>query len=142
MSRFLEKMTENRTDAGMLLLRVFSGYLILVNHGYAKITAGPERWEKLGGAMARFGIDFFPTFWGFMASFSESFCGLFLILGLFTLPASFLLSCTMFVAAYGHVVTGKGSPESAFIFGAMFLTMLIVGPGKYSLDRKFFPHLS
>ena len=76
-----------------------------------------------------------------MASFSESFCGLFLVLGIFTIPASFLLSVTMFVAAFGHVIDGENA-EKAFVFGAMFLAVMIMGPGKYSLDRKFFPHLS
>ena len=142
MMDIFQGIVKDRINVGLLLLRVFSGYLILVNHGFGKITAGPSRWEKLGGAMESFGIDFFPTFWGFMASFSESFCGLFLVLGIFTIPASFLLSVTMFMAAYGHVVTGKGSPELAFVYGAMFLAVMIMGPGKYSLDRKFFPHLS
>ena len=141
MMDIFQGIVKDRINVGLLLLRVFSGYLILVNHGFGKITAGPSRWEKLGGAMESFGIDFFPTFWGFMASFSESFCGLFLVLGIFTIPASFLLSVTMFVAAYGHVIDGENA-EKAFVFGAMFLAVMIMGPGKYSLDRKFFPHLS
>ena len=141
MMDIFQGIVKDRINVGLLLLRVFSGYLILVNHGFGKITAGPSRWEKLGGAMESFGIDFFPTFWGFMASFSESFCGLFLVLGIFTIPASFLLSVTMFVAAFGHVIDGENA-EKAFVFGAMFLAVMIMGPGKYSLDRKFFPHLS
>lgn len=138
MPSFMKNLYSNRIDFGLLLLRSVSGYMILVNHGYDKIVAGAEKWEKLGGAMARLGIDFFPVFWGFMAAFSESFAGAFLILGLFTIPASFLLSMTMFVAAYGHLVTGKGSPEMALIYGAVYLTLLVVGPGKFSLDWKFF----
>ncbi len=141
MKDILQRIVKDRVNVGLLLLRVFSGYLILVNHGYGKITADPGRWEKLGGAMESFGIDFFPTFWGFMASFAESFCGLFLVLGIFTIPASFLLSVTMFVAAYGHVIDGENA-EKAFVFGAIFLAVMIMGPGKYSLDRKFFPHLT
>ena len=141
MMDILQRIMKDRVNVGLLLLRVFSGYLILVNHGFAKITAGSGRWEKLGGAMESFGIDFFPTFWGFMASFAESFCGLFLVLGIFTIPASFLLSVTMFVAAYGHVIDGENA-EKAFVFGAIFLAVMIMGPGKYSLDRKFFPHLT
>ena len=141
MMDIFQGIVKDRINVGLLLLRVFSGYLILVNHGFGKITAGPSRWEKLGGAMESFGIDFLPTFWGFMASFSESFCGLFLVLGIFTIPASFLLSVTMFVAAYGHIIDGENA-EKAFVFGAIFLAVMIMGPGKYSLDRKFFPHLS
>ena len=141
MMDILQGIMKDRVNVGLLLLRLFSGYLMVVNHGYGKITQGPERWESLGGAMERLGIDFFPTFWGFMASFAESFCGLFLVLGIFTIPASFLLSVTMFVAAYGHVIDGENA-EKAFVFGAIFLAVMIMGPGKYSLDRKFFPHLT
>lgn len=134
----LQRIIKDRVHVGLLLLRVFSGYLIVVNHGFRKITGGPERWEKLGNAMEIFGIDFSPTFWGFMASFAESFCGLFLILGFFTIPGAFLLSITMFVAACGHIVDGE-NPEKAFVFGAVFLVLFITGAGKYSLDRKLFP---
>ena len=141
MSNSIQGLLENRHDAGLLLLRLFSGYLMIVNHGYGKITAGPDRWERIGGAMEQFGIDFLPVFWGFMASFSESVCAVLLIFGLFTLPASFLLSVTMFVAAYGHVLDGENA-EKAFIFGAIYLAVMIMGPGKYSLDRKLFPHLT
>ena len=141
MSNSIQGLLENRHDAGLLLLRLFSGYLMIVNHGYRKITGGPERWERIGGAMEQFGIDFLPTFWGIMASFSESVCAFLLIFGLFTLPASFLLSVTMFVAAYGHVLDGENA-EKAFIFGAIYLAVMIMGPGKHSLDRKLFPHLT
>ena len=61
MMDIFQGIVKDRINVGLLLLRVFSGYLILVNHGYGKITAGPSRWEKLGGAMERLGIDFFPT---------------------------------------------------------------------------------
>ena len=37
-----------RVDAGLLILRVFTGYLMFTYHGLSKITAGPERWESLG----------------------------------------------------------------------------------------------
>ena len=140
MFNVLQSMLQNRFDSGMLLLRLFSGYLMIVNHGYGKITAGPAQWEKLGGAMEPFGIYFFSTFWGFMASLSESVCAVLLIIGLFTLPASFLLSITMFVAAYGHIIDGENA-EKAFLFGAIFLCIMIIGPGKYSFDRKYFPYL-
>ena len=133
----LQRIMKNRVDVGLLLLRSFSGYLIIVNHGYRKITGGPGRWEKLGNSMEIFGIDFFPTFWGFMASFAESFCGLLLVLGLFTIPSAFLLTVTMFVAACGHIVDGE-NPEKALVFGAVFLVFIITGSGKYGLDRKFF----
>ena len=62
MFTMLQSMLLNRFESGILLLRLFSGYLMIVNHGYGKITAGPALWEKLGGAMEPFGIYFFSPF--------------------------------------------------------------------------------
>ena len=45
----------------------------------------------------------------------------------------------MFVAAYGHVIDGENA-EKAFLFGAIFLSIMLTGSGRYSLDAKFFPH--
>ncbi len=135
----IKNFLENKFDSGILLLRLFSGYLMIINHGYGKIMGGPEKWEKIGGAMELFGIYIFPTFWGFMASFSESVCAFLLIFGLFTVPSTFFLSITMFVAAYGHVIDGENA-EKAFLFGAIFLSIMLTGSGRYSLDAKFFPH--
>ena len=135
----IKKLLDNKFDFGILLLRLFSGYLMIVKHGYGKIIGGPDKWEKIGGVMEIFGIYFFPTFWGFMASFSESVCAFFLIFGLFTVPSTFLLSITMFVAAYGHIIDGENA-EKAFLFGVIFLFIMLTGSGRYSLDGKFFTH--
>ena len=59
-------------DLGLLIARIGMGAGFIYYHGWAKLMGGPERWEGLGGAMARYGIEFWPTFWGFMAAFSES----------------------------------------------------------------------
>ena len=55
-------------DIGLLIARIGMGIGFLYYHGWDKIMGGPERWEGLGGAMSRFGIDFLPVFWGFMSA--------------------------------------------------------------------------
>ena len=35
------------SDVGLLILRIFTGYLMFTYHGLSKIVAGPERWEVL-----------------------------------------------------------------------------------------------
>ena len=45
MMDILQGIMKDRVNVGLLLLRVFSGYLIRVNHGFGKITAGSGRWE-------------------------------------------------------------------------------------------------
>ncbi|MEZ4689878.1 MAG: DoxX family membrane protein [Ignavibacteria bacterium] len=59
------------SDLGILIIRIGIGISFILVHGLGKITGGPALWEKLGGAMSSFGINFLPTFWGFMAAFSE-----------------------------------------------------------------------
>jgi putative oxidoreductase len=106
-------------------------------HGLGKITGGPEQWAQLGGTMGIFGLGFAPTFWGFMAAFAEFVGALLLVLGALTRPAALLLVLNMAVAALAHI-TGAidGSPEMALLYGAVFLSLLLVGPGTYSVDEQ------
>jgi len=125
-------------DHGLLILRVGIG-IMFIFHGFPKLTGGPEKWVKLGKAMSYVGIDFFPVFWGFMASISELFGGLFLILGVFFTPSCTLLLITMLVASVKHLSVGDSFPKSSHAFEAafLFLSLIIIGPGKITL-RKFF----
>ena len=126
-------------NGGILLLRVSSGILLLMNHGWDKIIAGPDKWSGLGqtGLMS-FGIESFHTFFGFMAAFSESFCAFFVVIGLLSRPAAALISITMLVGANLHISTGQGNPEMALLYGFVFISIALLNPGKYSLDHLFF----
>ncbi len=67
--------------------------------------------------------------------FAEFFCSLFIILGLFTrfaaIPLIIAMSVAVFAAHHGKFAT-EGQMASLFL-GA-FLVILIVGPGKASVD--------
>ncbi len=126
-------------DLGLLLLRILPSYYMLVDHGWSKII-NPEKWYKLGNAVTKyFGdlIDFMNPFFGLLASLSESVGAVLILFGLFTKQSSMLLSLTMFFAALNHI-TGTGSPEKAWIYFSIFLAISLIGPGRYSLDNKFF----
>jgi putative oxidoreductase len=123
-------------DLGILLLRGLVGLYMAFGHGLGKITGGPEGWANLGGAMSHFGITFLPTFWGFMAAIAEFVCALLIVAGFVTRPAAILLVINMTVAANMHIQTGNGSPETAIMYGIVFLTLIFIGPGKYSLDAQ------
>jgi putative oxidoreductase len=124
-------------DAGLLILRIGFG-IMFIFHGAPKTFGGPERWGKLGMAMANFGIDFLPAFWGFMAAFSEFFGGILLILGLFFRPACILMTITMIVAASFHIGRGDGlmGASHAIENGIVLLSLILIGPGKISLDKR------
>lgn len=124
-------------DFGLLMLRIGLGGMYLF-HGWPKISGGPERWAKLGGAMGNLGIDFAPSFWGFMAAFAEFFGGLMLIFGFFFHPAAALMATTMAVAAISHFSRGDGlgGASHAIENGIVLASLFFIGPGKYSLDAK------
>ena len=132
--RFLDKYR----DAGLLILRVGIG-IMFAFHGYPKLVAGSEAWEIIGGSMKALGIGFAPTAWGFMASSSECVGGILLVLGFFTRPACFFLLMTMIVAAIMHI--GNGDPflkySHAMESGILFFSLILIGPGKYSLDGQY-----
>lgn len=124
-------------DLGLLILRFGIGFMFIIVHGGPKIIAGPERWERVGSAMSSIGIDFLPTFWGFIASFTEFFGGIFLMLGLFFRPSLFFLTFTMFIATMLNferhgTLAGAAHPLEV---GLVFLALIFIGPGKYSLDN-------
>lgn len=125
-------------DIGILILRVAVGYLMVSNHGWDKLTGGPERWTGIGEyGMQHLGIASFYVFWGFMAAFSESICAILIAVGLGTRFAAGLLTIGMLVAANTHIATGKGSPESALLYASASLAILFMGSGKFSLDHLF-----
>ena len=122
----------------LLILRVIASVMMIINHGWNKILAGQEKWNRLGTALTDFiGIDFMSVFFGFMAAFSESIGMVMVIFGIFTRPAAFLLLFTMFVASMNHLVDGE-FPELAIMYLIVMFVLLISGPGKFSLDYKFF----
>lgn len=67
--------------------------------------------------------------------FAEFFCSLFLLFGLFTrlvvIPLIFAMFVVVFKAEHGDIF-GTGEHGALFITG--FIVLLLVGPGKISVD--------
>ena len=98
---------DRHRDSGLLILRIGIGGMFIF-HGYGKLFGGLSVWAKLGASMSYVGIDFAPTFFGFMAAVAEFGGGICLISGFFFREACFLLLCTMIVAASKHLGKGDG----------------------------------
>ena len=124
-------------EIGLLILRIGLGIMMML-HGYPKLFGGPEMWVQLGEVTQTFGIDFAPIFFGFIASITEFFGGLFLALGLFFKPTLGLLAVVMAVAAFSHISAGDGFTEfsHSIELGIVFISLLFIGPGEISLDQK------
>ena len=108
------------------------------NHGHAKLFGGVDRWYGLGGALTNLiGFEFLRTFFGLMASLSESIFALFIVFGFLTRVSSSLLGFTMFIASLRHLLDGD-FPEMAILYLVFSMLMIVSGPGKHSLDNRFF----
>jgi putative oxidoreductase len=132
------KHLDKYRDFGLLFLRAAVGLYMAFGHGLGKIMGGTGQWAQLGGVIEGIlGFGFLPTFWGFMAAIAEFIGALLLTIGFLSRPAALLLVVNMSVASMAHI-TGviDGSPESALIYGAVFLSLVFTGPGAYSLDDQ------
>ena len=124
-------------DVGLLLIRLVGGVAFMI-HGWGKIQ-NPFGWM---GAEAPV-----PGFLQALAALSEFGGGLAWILGLLTPLACLGLASTMAVAAFMHaiqwgdpfVATGGGpSYELALVYFCVSALILVLGPGRLSLDRVIF----
>jgi putative oxidoreductase len=75
---------------------------------------------------------------GLLAALSEAVGGLLLILGLFFRVACLLLVGVMIGAMIFHLKRGDGFNMWSHAFEALvvFVSLLFIGPGAYSVDRK------
>lgn len=115
---------------GILILRVFIG-AALMTHGIPKMFGGLSGFTE---GVAGMGIPF-PQVLAFLAAFAESFGALFLLLGLLTRPAAFMIVCTMGVAVFSaHGGQPFANQELAWLYLVPALMFMLKGAGKWSPD--------
>ena len=132
----LERLDKYK-EHGLFILRLGIG-LMFMNFGYGMLFGGPTMWEKVGGALGFLGIHFGQQFFGFLAALSEFGGGILLILGLMTRVAAIFMLITMCVAANLHFANGDGFQKAvpAIESAIIFLSLIFIGPGKFSFDEK------
>jgi putative oxidoreductase len=120
----------------LLILRLWIGFSMLLNHGADKLKhfsdTAPRFPDPLGiGHPASLAL----------AVFAEFFVSWFLVFGLVTRWSALVLAIDMavaFVAVHKGALSGPGSGELAFLYLMGYATLLLAGPGCFSLDRLLF----
>jgi putative oxidoreductase len=118
-------------EVGLLLIRLLSGSMMLT-HGIPKIG------RLLGDGPVKFADPFGlgPEISLVMVIFAEIGCAGLVMIGFKTRWATIPLMITMLVAAfYAHWADPFGKKELPLLFFTAFLSILISGPGKFSLDQ-------
>jgi|SRR5579872_2085372 len=124
------------TSMGLLALRLWLGVTLLLNHGVAKLKG----FDSMASGFAD------PLKIGHTSSlalvvFAEVVASSLLAAGLITRFAALVLAVEMGVAfcfIHQRSFSGSHSGELAFIYLAGFVSLFLAGPGRISLDKKFF----
>ena len=120
-------------NIALLILRVVFAGSMLYGHGLGKLNRLLEGNLSFSNPL---GIGEIPTL--ILAVFSEFLAPIFIIIGYKTKFFSFFPVATMFVAAFiVHWGDPFGRVEKALLFLTVFVILMMTGPGKYSIDRKF-----
>lgn len=116
-------------NIALFVLRVTAG-LMMIPHGYDKLVHFSE---KKNHFMNFLGLG--STVSLSLIIFAEFFCSIFVMIGLFTRFTVMPLAVAMAVAlfkAHGNAIFTQG--EKASLYLAIFLGILLLGPGKASVD--------
>ncbi|MBN2104510.1 DoxX family protein [bacterium] len=117
---------------GVFLLRVSGSFFMIYGHGWPKLI------RLFSGDPVRFynplGIGAVPSL--ILVVLAEFLCALFILLGLFTRLSAIPLIISMAVASFihhgGDTLAGKELP---LIYLLIFTTLLLTGPGRFSLQH-------
>jgi putative oxidoreductase len=128
----LAKLTKHR-DFGLLILRAGLGISMMI-HGFPKVMGGKDAWTGLGESV---GLPA-PIVFGILAALTEFLGGLMLAAGLYFRIACILLACAMAGALTYHLKAGDdfNNFSHALELLIVFVALIFVGPGKYSVDKE------
>lgn len=125
------------SDIALLLFRFIFACLLILEHGLPKLS------KAFSGDEIQFldpiGIGMHSSF--YLALFAETVVALFLMLGLFTRFASFILIINFAVIVYLKMFVSQspiGDIEHIIFYFVAFVALFFSGAGKFSLDYTLF----
>lgn len=125
-------------NIGVLLARLSIGMMMLFAHGWGKLSNYSEYATQFGDP-----IGLGPTTSLTLAVFAEFFCSIAVILGFLTRLSAIPLLTTMLVAALVvHAADPWQRQEFALLYATMYVALIFIGSGKYSIDHILSQRLS
>lgn len=123
-------------ETGLLLIRVSIGLIFIILLG--PVLWSPGSWDHFGSAMRH--LDFHSNFkfWGFTGALLGCIGGILMVLGLFFrigVLCALVITLVHLIAlwsARGDIYTRLPALEMSILL----LSLLLVGPGKYSVDKN------
>lgn|SRR5699024_429827 len=134
---YLTKDYGKGNDYGLLILRIVAGLVLLYGHGFEKLTI------ILTGQEIQFmdPVGLGATLSFYLVAFAEGICAILLVLGLFTRWSALILSINFLVILLIHAfIMGDGFQvlEVRFFYLASYISLLLLGAGRISLDYLLF----
>ncbi|MEP7264798.1 MAG: DoxX family protein [Bacteroidota bacterium] len=122
------------TDTASLILRIIFGGLLLFNHGVGKLAMLQQDDVQFVNFL---GLGVHASAW--LTAFAEFLCAAFVLVGLFTRVAIIPIVINMLTAILmAHVGQPFAKSEMALLYAGAFITIFLLGPGKYSADAQMF----
>ena len=123
-------------ETGLLLIRVSLG-LIFIGLIAPVLWSGERSWEHFGSAMRH--LDFHSNFkfWGVLGALVGCIGGVLMVLGLFfRIGVLLVLIITLIhLAALWGSHAGLYPRLPALEISILLVSLLLIGPGKYSVDK-------
>jgi putative oxidoreductase len=119
-------------DVALLILRVWAGLLLFVQHGLVKIT----HFSQMSGHFPN-PIHIGPLPSLIFATLSDGICSLLVAFGIATRYAALIVVinlATAFTLVHRMALSGPHNGELPFLFLGAFLTLVIAGGGRFSVD--------
>lgn len=131
----LQFLTKYR-ETGLLLFRTSIGLVFIILIAPI-LWSGTDSWEHFGSAMRNLDFHSHYQFWGLVGAILGCAGGILMILGLF-FRIGVLFALTITAVHMVSVIHNRGdffSRLPAFEMSILLLSLLFIGPGKYSVDK-------
>jgi putative oxidoreductase len=116
-------------DLGILVFRVFTGLSLAYAHGWGKVPPS-DAFTKTVTTLG------FPAEVAWLTMLTEFFGGIALAAGFATRPVALAMIGNFSVAGFiAHAADPYGRKELAFMFLVASVMFLLVGAGRFSIDR-------